>query len=218
MILGISGSGRKDKITEKAVKAVLEASGEEYEFISLSGKRINGCTGCTGCAKNDNRCIIQDDWKEIEGKMLEADAIVFGAPNYYGMINSLAHACLERTFAFRHESKFSLAGKLGVSISVGYNASEKDSVNEAIQMFMSRNYMPIVRSFSVKGYSQCFTCGKGIGCASGQIVGQFGYIEEVEEEHLPKGFELQEEAQLEARKAGEVLGAILKNKKKTYEK
>jgi hypothetical protein len=32
MILGIGASGRKDMITSKTVKAILEASGLEYEF------------------------------------------------------------------------------------------------------------------------------------------------------------------------------------------
>lgn len=212
MILGISGSGRKGQITENAVKAVLEASGEEYELVSLAGKKINGCAGCTGCVKN-NRCVIKDDWKEIEEKMLKADAIVFGAPDYFGMINSLAHACLERTFAFRHGSKFDLAGKLGVSISVGYNPSDKDHINEIIKMFMAKNHIPIIHSFSVKGYSHCYTCGKGIGCTVGNIVKQHGYIEEIETTYLPKCFELQEEAKLEAKKAGDILGSILRNRK-----
>lgn len=47
MILGISASGKKDGITSKTVKAILESSNSEYEYISLSGKRINGCIGCT---------------------------------------------------------------------------------------------------------------------------------------------------------------------------
>lgn len=43
MILGISASGRKDGITSQAVKAVLEASGMEHEYVSLAGKKISGC-------------------------------------------------------------------------------------------------------------------------------------------------------------------------------
>lgn len=34
----------------------------------------------------DNRCKQQDDWNEIGQKMLEADAIVFGGPDYYGTL------------------------------------------------------------------------------------------------------------------------------------
>jgi len=103
LILGISASARKDGITSAAVKAVLQASGMEYEYVSLTGKRINGCIGCTGCA-SDNFCKVKDDWNEIGEEMLKAEAIVFGAPNYYGTINALGHACLERTFCFRHRA------------------------------------------------------------------------------------------------------------------
>ncbi|MCQ2027243.1 flavodoxin family protein, partial [Clostridium butyricum] len=123
MILGISASGRKDGVTSKIVKAILEAAGPENEYISLAGKRINGCIGCTLCA-SDNKCKVQDDWNAIGEKMLEADAIVFGAPNYFGRMNALGHACWERTFSFRHREVFSLAGKLGVIVSVEYENND----------------------------------------------------------------------------------------------
>ncbi|PKM89343.1 MAG: flavodoxin family protein, partial [Firmicutes bacterium HGW-Firmicutes-12] len=77
MILGISASGRTNGITSETVKAILEATGSEYEFISLAGKQISGCIGCTKCA-SDNKCKLKDDWLEIAEKMLAADAIVFG--------------------------------------------------------------------------------------------------------------------------------------------
>ncbi|WP_242835897.1 hypothetical protein [Clostridium sp. DL-VIII] len=57
MILGIS-SGRKNGVTSEAIKAILEATGLEYEYISLAGKRISGCIGCTLCA-SDNKCLRQ---------------------------------------------------------------------------------------------------------------------------------------------------------------
>jgi len=44
--------------------------------------------------------------------MLVAEAIVFGAPNYYRTINALGHACLERTFCFRHREVFLRAGRV----------------------------------------------------------------------------------------------------------
>lgn len=97
MILGASASGRESGITSEAVKAVLEATGEEYEYVSLAGLRIGGCIGCTQCAA-DNRCKVRDDWIGIGEEMLAAEEIVFGAPTWFGTINSLAHACLEPTF------------------------------------------------------------------------------------------------------------------------
>ena len=108
MIVGIS-AGRQKGVTSAAVKAVLEKSGMEYEYLSLSGKKISGCIGCVRCGA-DNVCKLKDDWNAIGATLLKADAIVFGAPNYGGTINALGHACLERMFCFRHREVFSLAG------------------------------------------------------------------------------------------------------------
>ena len=41
MILGISGSGRANGTTSDVVNYILEESGQEYEYVSLAGKKIN---------------------------------------------------------------------------------------------------------------------------------------------------------------------------------
>ncbi|MBN2336559.1 flavodoxin family protein, partial [Candidatus Bathyarchaeota archaeon] len=115
MILGISASGRRATrddngkllcgATEELVKQILEKSGEPHDYISLSDKNIQPCRGCVRCA-GDNVCVIKDDWAEIRDRMMEADAVVFGAPDYYGYINGLGHAFLERTFSLRHRERF----------------------------------------------------------------------------------------------------------------
>ena len=69
MILGISASGREDRVTEHA------------------GRSVSGCRACLGCAR-DSFCRYEDDWLEIGRAMLEADAMVFGAPAYYGTMNA----------------------------------------------------------------------------------------------------------------------------------
>ena len=158
-ILGISASGRTSGITTEIVTAVLEATGEPYEFVSLAGMQIGGCRGCTRCGA-DNRCKVDDDWPPIGEKMLAADAVVFGAPNYYGMINALGHACLERTFCFRHREVFSLAGKLGVAVGVD-GGSQDSAVITYIERMMASNQMAVIGSAYADGYSQCYTCGFG---------------------------------------------------------
>lgn len=209
MILGINASGRNNSVTNDSVKAILEASGQKYEFISLGGKKISGCIGCLQCAK-DNVCKVKDDWLEIGEKMLQAEAIVFGAPNYYGMINALGHACWERTFCFRHRENFSLAGKLGVIVGVSYQ--KDNSVQSYIEKMMLGNKMAIIGSLAVQGYSQCYSCGYGVNCAIGNVVRDHGFIEEITEEHLPLSFQKQVCAVEEAYKLGRVLGSILKNR------
>ena len=62
-IVGIS-AGRDGKVTESLVKAILDGSGEEHEFISLSGKLIRPCEGCNGCVKT-NRCVLEDEFQPV---------------------------------------------------------------------------------------------------------------------------------------------------------
>lgn len=209
MILGISASGRSNGVTSEAVKAVLEATGQEYDYVSLAGKRINGCTGCTLCA-SDNRCKLQDDWNEIGEKMLKADAIVFGAPNYFSKMNALGHACWERTFSFRHREIFNLAGKLGVIVSAGYEG--EDYVKPQIEDFMLRNKMAVVESVRVEGYGQCYTCGYGHDCGVGRVVRVHGFLDKIEERDFPPHFKQQALAQQQAYKAGKILGSMLRNR------
>ena len=173
-ILGISDSGRKKGIIQEVVKIVLKNTEVPYEFLSLSDYSIIGCLGCTECAK-DNRCTnVSDGWHIISKKMLESDAIVFGAPTYYGIINSLAHACLERTYSFRHREKFLLAGKLGISI--GVNGDKEDNlVRNLIKKIMISNKMSVVDVLHAKGYSQCYTCGYGEVYGAGSVVTKHCY-------------------------------------------
>lgn len=207
MILGISASGRKNGVTGDAVKAVLEATAKPYDYVSLAGLDIRGCQGCTGCA-GDNACVIHDDWLTIGEQMRDADAIVFGAPNYYGMINAVGHACWERTFCFRHREVFSLAGKLGVAIGTGYGSADT-SVTDYIRRMMTSNLMAVVGEVHAAGYSQCYTCGYGEDCAVGGVVGRHGFLECIAADHLPPPFSDQEEAVLQAYKVGKTLGSIL---------
>ncbi len=207
-ILGISASGRPNGITGEVVKAVMEASGEPYEYVTLAGRKINGCAGCTRCGA-DNHCRVEDDWIEIGDKMLAADAIVFGAPNYFHYVNALAHACWERTFCFRHREVFLLAGKLGIAVAV--DGGEEDSrVLEYIRYMMGRNKMVVVDSVYADGYSQCYTCGFGEDCAVGEVVKQHGFLDRIDAQQLPPRLKGQDTASFQAYRAGKTIGSILR--------
>ncbi len=211
-ILGISGSGRPDGITSEVVKEILHASGLEYEYISLSGKRINGCLGCLMCVE-DNICKQQDDWNEIGRKMLQSEAIVFGAPTYYGVINALGQACMERTFCFRHRERFLLSGKLGVAVGVdgGDSQGNRSSVTDYIQRVMQSNMMAMAGVVYANGYDQCYSCGYGENCAAGGVVEKHGFIEKILPEHCPPRLVEQARPLFLARKVGKMLGNIIRN-------
>lgn len=194
MILGISASGRQEVrdefmnlikgVNDHMVKYILEKTGEPYEYISLAGKRISGCQACLACAK-DNICVIEDDWAGIRDKMFEAEAVVFGAPNYYGMINAHGHAFLERTFSLRHRERFALAGKLNVIIASG-RVDDNPAERFIRQMFKSNYMTEPVGVLHVNGIAQCYTCGYGEQCAAGAVVNRHGFLDEIKSWMIPQ--------------------------------
>lgn len=88
-VLGIS-FGRKNGNTDILVKEALFGAkelGAEIEFINTNGKLIKPCVGCFACSggreKGGNAdCIIKDDLPFIDNAIMEADAVVIGAPVY----------------------------------------------------------------------------------------------------------------------------------------
>ena len=165
-ILGISGSPRKESTSGviRLVKTVLENTGCEYELVSLKGKQIAGCIACLGCVK-DNVCKVKDDMLPLREKIVEADAFVIGAPNYYSTINALTHAFLERWFQFRHQTGRTLWGKLAVAVGVGGTAG--DAPADLLEKFFMYNFIETVAKVQGQGAASCFTCGFGETCQVG---------------------------------------------------
>ena len=219
MILGISASGRqtvRDEsgrllkgVNDHMVKYVLEKTSEPFEYVSLAGKRISGCQACLACAEA-NVCVVDDDWAAIRDKMFEADAIVFGAPNYYGTINAHGHAFLERTFSLRHKEAFPLAGKLNAIIASG--RVEDNPAEKFIRQIFRSNYMAEpVGVVHVSGIAQCYTCGFGEKCAAGAVVSRHGFLDEIQPWMIPQ---IQPDVYKKADILAQRLGSVVRNNKK----
>jgi multimeric flavodoxin WrbA len=165
-ILGIVGSPRKESKSgvHTLVRTVLDSTGCDHEFVSLRGKDISGCIACLGCAK-DNVCKVEDDLAPLREKIVEADAYVIGAPNYFSTLNALTHAFLERWFQFRHQEGDLLWGKLGVAVGVG-GLSGADPADE-IEKFFAYNFIETVGKVTGQGAASCYSCGYGETCRVG---------------------------------------------------
>ena len=225
-IVGIS-AGRDGKVTESLVRAILEGSGRDCEFISLSGKLIRPCIACNECVK-ENRCTLEDDLQEVLDKCYEAEAIVFGAPNYWDHMNALGQAFWERVcFSGRHNSVFPLEGKLGVIAAVAGTGHGTPVVNDIAAYFKDAR-IHTVGDISVQGEDPCFTCGHGNYCPVGGLADKYPLGIAVEPELVPcltnqypenPDLPKEERSRLnDARKMGEVLSVVLKMRAKKLEK
>lgn len=166
MILGISGSPRKESRSgvHRLVRTVLEHTNCDYELISLRGKTIHGCIACLGCVQ-DNVCKVKDDLTELRDKIVAADALVIGSPNYYSTLNALTHALLERWFQFRHQTGDLLWGKLAVAVGVGGTAGQAPA--DEIEKFLLYNFIETVAKVTGQGAASCYSCGHGETCQVG---------------------------------------------------
>jgi len=88
-VLGIS-FGRHGKNCDIVVKQALMAAkeaGAQVKFVNTMNMKINHCTGCGACSRSrDNggqiKCVLKDDYLELENEVLEADGIIVAAPVY----------------------------------------------------------------------------------------------------------------------------------------
>lgn len=118
-ILGIYGSMRKgnsDWMIDQIIDSA-EKEGAKAEKVFLRKLGIGYCVGCDKCAKN-GECAIDDDMQKIYPKLLKADIIVMGCPNYFKNVSALAKNFMDRTNALvRFKRK--LKGKYAIGLCVG---------------------------------------------------------------------------------------------------
>jgi len=204
-ILGISGSPRRGKTTERLVKEVLGATSCETEFISLAGKKIAPCSACLACVP-DNLCKIPDDMAWLREKVLSADAYVFGAPNYFSTLNSLTHCFLERLCQFRHRSGSALAGKYAAIVSIGGITPEIPA--QVMEAMLPYYQIKHVGTVTAQGAASCFTCGQGESCSVGAVSILLGPGQKITPENTPDLARQPEKIQ-EARLLGKKIEACL---------
>lgn len=208
-ILGISGSPRKDDQSGvyKLMQTVLENTGIQHELISLRGKSISGCIACLGCVK-DNVCKVEDDLTPLREKIVEADAFVFGAPNYYSTLNATTHAFLERWFQFRHQTGNTLWGKLAVTVGVGGTSGGAPAYD--LEKFMLYNFVETVAKVQGQGAASCYSCGYGETCQVGIPSMIHGAGVKITDDMIPN-VSKQPEVMAAAAEAGKLLADRLNN-------
>jgi multimeric flavodoxin WrbA len=145
--VGIVGSPRKGGNTEILVAHCLKAISEEgldTEMVRLAGLDIRGCNACGYCFEKPG-CSIKDDFQPVFDKMVVADAIVVGAPVYFGSAASIVKGLLERAgYTARRERGF--AGKVGGPLVVARRAGQNFTFAELLFWF---HIMQIVNPGSI---------------------------------------------------------------------
>ncbi len=80
-------NGGTNEILIKEALMAAEEKGAEVEFIRMLDYKIEPCRGCVSCVMDitqggSGKCLSKDDMNFIDEKVLDSDALIFGAPVY----------------------------------------------------------------------------------------------------------------------------------------
>jgi len=151
-VVGISGSMRKDGNTASLVQLVLkpvEEAGISSEYISLADKVIRPCTGCESCKREHSCSVMDDDWADIIGKVLECDVLVLGSPTYYYDIGGHLKNFIDRTYSLYHDRQ--LSGKSAVGVAVHADEGGERAL-QTLEGFFNSHGFSFLGNVLGKGY------------------------------------------------------------------
>ena len=98
-IVAISASPRgAQSRTLKLVQAVADGAmqaGGDVEVVDACKLRINYCTGCGVCYAK-GRCVHRDDFEQLYPRILAADGLILGSPNYFRSVTAQMKALIDR--------------------------------------------------------------------------------------------------------------------------
>ena len=205
-ILGISASPQKGGKVETILQEVLHSSRLASELVRLHEIRIGPCKACNGC-RRDNACIVQDDWPELQKKIIASNAVVIGGWAFSGMMDSATKALMERFWSFRHHRQLT-RGKIGGAVVVGNNLDLAGNLAEALLQFMRNNGMNPLGRVTAAGANPCLGCPDSLEtCEYSNVVAAYGMLE-----RIGKSMYNPIENQLDVLKSARILGERLGHK------
>ena len=100
----INGSPRKSRacnfLLDQAIQGIKSIADDIIiEKIQISDYNITPCNGCDQCLRPPNDCPLaeNDDTEKLENVVLDCDAMIIAAPNYFGSVSSQIKTFIDRS-------------------------------------------------------------------------------------------------------------------------
>jgi multimeric flavodoxin WrbA len=136
-VLGINASPKGSRSqTLGLVKAVLEGAqskGCEIELVDLCKLNIEYCNACGICHKK-GKCCRKDDFQALYRKVLDADGLVMGSPNYFMSVTAQMKTLIDRMAYAVHCQLF--AGKYTVTVATSGGVRRDRQVTKYLETLM----------------------------------------------------------------------------------
>ncbi len=172
-VIGFSaGSVGREGNVDRMVKAILDKSGHDVEFVKLTDLNFSGCKGCVQLCARPQVCKLADDAQPYYEKVKQADAVVIGTPVYFGTITSTVWAFIERFFGYRHVD-IPIAGKPFVTVVGG--AMTTNSAVKQLHKVLGAFEVNIIDTIKFRSkIPPCFKCGRHKDCEIGGLYKMLG--------------------------------------------
>ena len=121
--------------TAKLTRIVLdgaEKEGAETETIYLRGGSVLPFIGCDNCHKK-GLCPQKDEFESLQNKIIEADGLVLGSPNYIFSVSAQLKAFMDRCSSVIHCLRFE--GKYGASV-VTSGGGDEEPITDYMNHFL----------------------------------------------------------------------------------
>ena len=136
-ILGINASPKGSKSqTLRLVHAVLNGArsrGCEVELVDLCTLNIEYCNACGICHRK-GKCYKKDDFQALYRKILAADGLVMGSPNYFQSVTAQMKTLIDRMAYAVHCQLF--AGKYTVNVATCGGVDRHRQVTQYLDKIM----------------------------------------------------------------------------------
>ncbi len=167
-IIGFSaGVISRDANVDRMVKAIMERSGYESEFVKLTDLSYPACKGCVWLCAGPQVCRLEDDLFPYYQKVKEADAVVLGSPIHFGTVSATMLAFISRLWGYRHVN-IAIKDKPFVLALCGAGDIQTDTSEEDFRralMPFRVNVLDVVKYYS--GIPPCYRCGRHQECLIG---------------------------------------------------
>lgn len=172
-IIGFSsGAEGRTSNVDRMVQTVMDKTGWESQFVKLTDHTFTGCRGCAHLCAKPQVCKVEDDLYPHYQSLKDADAIVLGAPVYFGSFNATMRAFIERFYGYRHVS-IAISGKPVILALTGGGADDKpmDEFRRILEPF-NLNIVDAIHYCS--RIAPCFSCGRHTECRIGGLYRMMG--------------------------------------------
>ena len=174
-IIGFSaGVISRDANVDRMVKAIMERSGYESEFVKLTDLNYSSCKGCVWLCAGPQVCQLEDDLFPYYQKVKEADAVVLGSPIHMATVSTTMLSFISRLWGYRHVN-IAISNKPFVLALCGAGDRRNDTSEEDFRRALRPFAVSIVDVVSY--YSRippCYSCGRHQECVIGGAYAMWG--------------------------------------------